>query len=138
MGELHVQPVGEAFQPWNLAAVHVVVDAGAVPHEIEQQQDDVLGHVRDRNHQRRDGLARAPGVVPLHVGHRGGDVQPTIGQPDDTRPLRPDPDVEIGLASLRCRRHVARGQETDAAVVGEKNAKVAMHIRLGRRSTAGR
>ena len=83
----------------------------------------MLRHVGHRPDQRRAGDVGAPGVVPLHVRHRGGKLQPPVRQLDDARPVRLDPGVEIGAPSRGRRLHVAGGQEVDPVVVGEEELR---------------
>jgi hypothetical protein len=59
IGVLEVDEVAEALHARDRPVVDVVVDAGAVLHEIGEGHHHVLGHVGDRHDKRRAGHVRA-------------------------------------------------------------------------------
>jgi hypothetical protein len=71
--------VREAFEPRYSLPVDVVVDHVPVLEQETEDGDHVLGDVAYRDEQRAPRAVGAPGVVPLHVGLFGRDVEPVVG-----------------------------------------------------------
>ena len=102
--------------------VDVVVDAVAVLGEEAEDGEEHLGDVRNRDHQQRPRDVHAPGVVALHVGLLGGQVNALVGEPADPRQVA----LHHQLGSDRLgggvdqRARIAGREEVGARVVGEE------------------
>src|SRR5919205_1993872 len=68
---------GDSITPSGLS-VDVVVDDVAVLEHKAEDGDHVLGYVPNGDQQSAPRAVGAPGVVPLHVGFFGRDVEPTL------------------------------------------------------------
>jgi hypothetical protein len=71
--------VPEALEPWDLLPVDVVIHHVAVLDHEAEDGDHVLGDVAYGDQQRAPRTVSTPGVVSLHVGFFGRDVEPVVG-----------------------------------------------------------
>jgi hypothetical protein len=116
--------VREAFEPRYSLPVDVVVDNVAVLYQEAKDGDHVLGDVPYRDQQRAPRAVGAPGIVPLHVGLFGWDVEPTVRELAYAASVGFQDGIEVRRSIGRLldqRGGVAGLEEVDALIVGEED-----------------